>query len=288
MDFRNILHEIEKTDPEVYEKLSPRRSVLKSFGAKVAVAALPFAIGSLFKKAYGKTTTTTVIDVLNFALEREYFEYAFYRTANNTGGLIPAGDLPGFKIIESHELAHINFLNTTITALGGTPYTPNHFSDPTTEGFYVPSAYDFTKAGIYQTFDDYPTFLVIASTFEDLGIRAHNGQFQYLLGNPVFVQAQQMVATEGRHASFVRLIRRLPPISAMEIPAPWINNNIPPTPALQSYYLGEDNTKQLNNIVITSLPGLTGNIPELSATAAFDEPLDKTTVLSLLSPFILP
>jgi Ferritin-like domain len=287
MDFRNILQEIEQTDPEVYERLSPRRSVLKSFGAKVAVAALPFAIGSLFKKAYGKTTTTTVIDVLNYALQREYFEYALYRTANNTGGLIPATDLPGFKLIEANELAHITFLNTTITALGGTPYTPNHFSDPTTEGFYVPSAYDFTGGTAYGTFDDYPTFLMLASVFEDLGIRAHGGQFQYLLGNPVLVQAQQMVATEGRHASFVRLIRRLAPINAMEIPAPWINNNIPPTPALQPFYLDEDNTKQMN-IVITSLPGNTGNIPELSATAAFDEPMDKTTVLGLLAPFILP
>ena len=56
MDFRNILQEIEKTDPEVYERLNGRRHVLKSFSSKVALAALPFAIGSMFKKAYGRTT----------------------------------------------------------------------------------------------------------------------------------------------------------------------------------------------------------------------------------------
>ena len=50
MNFRNILHDIEKTDPEVYEKLSGRRQVLKSFGAKVAVAALPLAIASLLER----------------------------------------------------------------------------------------------------------------------------------------------------------------------------------------------------------------------------------------------
>jgi hypothetical protein len=289
MDIRNILQDIEKADPEVYERLSPRRHVLKSFGAKVAVAALPLAIGSLFKKAYGKTTDA-VVDALNFALELEYFEYTFYRTATNTGALIPAGDLPGFQTVQAHELAHVKFLINTITSLGGTPFTPNHFSDPTTEGYYVPAAYDFTQGGAYHTFDNYASFLIVASIFEDTVIRAYNGQISTFAGSALFTQVQQILATEGRHASFVRLIRRNPPISAQETPAPWINNNIPPTAALQPFYLGEDNTIQ-KNINITLLPGVTGatgTIPQMSATAAFDEPETKTTVLNLLAPFILP
>lgn len=286
MNFRNILHEIEKTDPEVYERLSNRRQVLKSFGAKVAVAALPFAIGSLFKKAYGKTTDA-VIDALNFALELEYFEYTYYRTANNTGGLIPATDLPGFQTIEQHEKAHINFLITTITAAGGIPFVPNHYSAPTTNPPYVPAAYDFTKGGTYLVFSNYPAFLMLAQVFEDTGIRAYNGQFSNLLGNPVLMQAQQIAATEGRHASFVRLIRRMPPINATEVPAPWISNDIAPATDFLANYKGEANTIQLN-VDVSSLPGVTGTIPLLSATAAFDEPLDKTTALSLFAPFILP
>ena len=104
MNIKNILQEIEQTDPEVYEKLSGRRHILKSFGSKVAVAALPLAIGSLFKKAYGKTTDT-LISSLNFALELEYFEYNFYHTAlavgsNTTAMLIPTTDRPGFQMIE--------------------------------------------------------------------------------------------------------------------------------------------------------------------------------------------
>jgi len=287
MNFNNILKDIEKADPEVYERLSPRRKVLSSFGTKVALAALPLALGSLFKKAYGKTTTA-VTDALNFALELEYFEYTFYRTANNTGGLIPAGNLPGFKTIEAHEKAHAAFLANTLTAMGATPFTPNHYSDPTTNGFYVPAAYDFTKSGTYQTFDDYPTFLILASVFEDTGIRAYNGQVPNFVGSQLFTQVQQILATEGRHAGFIRLIRRLPPISGIEIPAPWINNNIPPILAFQPNYLGENNTVQ-KDVSITSLEGVDGNmIPELSATAAFDEPLDKTNVNALLAPYKLP
>src|SRR3569833_2986026 len=114
MNIRNILQEIEKTEPEEYTRLSGRRHMLKSFGSKVAVAALPLAVGSLFKKAYGKPTGSTVVDALNYLLELEYFQYAFYRTANNTVGLIPASDLPGFQKIELHQKEHIGWLLGTI------------------------------------------------------------------------------------------------------------------------------------------------------------------------------
>jgi hypothetical protein len=285
MNFKNILHEIEKNDPEVYEKLSGRRQVLKSFGSKVAVVALPFVLGSLFKKAYGKTTDV-VTNALNFALELEYFEYAFYRTATNTGGLIPAADLAGFKTIESHEKAHIKFLSDTITALGGTPFIPNHYTDPTTNPPYVPAAYDFTKGGAYTPFANYNHFLMLAQVFEDTGVRAYNGQLSTLLGGQVFTQVQQIASTEGRHAAHARLIRRN--LGAIEVPAPWVTNDIAPITDFLPNYDGEQNTKQLD-VEITALIGAGGDtIPRLSASAAFDEPMDKATVVSLLKPFILP
>lgn len=283
MNIRNILHEIEKTDPEVYEKLSGRRHVLKSFGSKVALVALPFALGSLFKKAYGKTTDV-VTDALNFALELEYFEYAFYRTATNTGGLIPASDLAGFQTIEKHEKAHIQFLTDTINSFGGTAFIPNHFSDPTTNAPYVPAAYDFTKGRAYAPFASYSHFLMLAQVFEDTGIRAYNGQLPTFLGGSIFTQVQQIASTEGRHAAHVRLIRRN--MGAAEVPAPWITNDIAPITDFLPNYEGEQNTRQLD-VEITKLQGATDTIPTLSATAAFDEPMDKATVMSLLKPFIL-
>jgi Ferritin-like domain len=288
MNFKNILQEIEKTDPEVYERLSTRRNVLRSFGSKVAVAALPFAVGSLFKKAYGKTTDA-VVDALNFALELEYFEFAFYHTANNTGNLIPATDLPGFQTIEAHEKAHINFLINTITTMGGVAFTPNHYTDGSSTPPFIPAAYDFTDGNKYQTFKDYDSFLIQAEAFEDTGIRAYLGQMSALSGNAVMEQAQQIAATEGRHAAHVRLVRRLR--GAADVPAPWISNNVGPSSDFQANYLGEDNVTQTvdsTSVVITGLADGTGTVPQVSATAAFDEPLDKATTLSLLSPFILP
>lgn len=300
MNFNHILKDIAQTDPEVYERLSDRRQALKGFGAKVAVAALPLAVASMFRKAYGKTTDN-VLTALNFALELEYFEFNFFHTANNvTGlGLIPAADLPGFQAIEAHEKAHITFLNTTIKSLGGTPFTPNHYSDTNSTPPYIPNAYDFRASAnttgyaplFANVFIDYPTFLVAAQTFEDLIVRAYGGQIQNTINNSVFAQLQQIVATEGRHAAYIRLIRRN--MGAPEVPAPWINNNIPPYSAvsgsnlvLQPFYNGEDNTQQLN-VNIASLADGTGTVPQLSATAAFDEPLSQATVSGLIAPFIL-
>ena len=69
MNLKHILSEIEKVDADVYEKLDSRRSALKnftSFGGKVALAAVPIAFGSLFKKAYaGVRGVQDAFDVLN-------------------------------------------------------------------------------------------------------------------------------------------------------------------------------------------------------------------------------
>ncbi len=289
MNFKHILSEIEKADPEVYDRLNGRREIFKSFGSKVALAALPFAVGSLFNKAYGKTTDA-VINVLNLALEFEYLEYTYYRQGINTGGLIPANDLDGFKAIAAHENAHVAFLNTTITAMGGVPFKPNNFTAATTVAPYVPAAYDFTKGGTYTPFSNYATFLILAQVFEDTGIHALQGQMPELLGNnPVLTQAFQLQDVEARHAAYVRHVRRLPPVSAPETPSPWISNNIPPTVAFQSYYNDEDNVEH-NGVVITALPNIyynDGLMPQISATGAFDEAFDKTRVLSLIAPFKL-
>lgn len=295
MNFNSILQEIEKADPEVYEKLSGRRHILKSFGSKVAMAALPMALGSMFKKAYGKTTVGTVVSTLQFALELEYLEYNFYHTANNTGSnttdtLIPAADRPGFQIVENDERLHVNFLRTTLDTLGAVPFTPNNYTgDPITGNPYSPASYDFTAHGAFPVFSNYATFLDVAIGFEDTGVRAYQGQLPNLLGsNEVLTAALRISTVEARHASFIRLIRRFynAPATFQYGTKPWITTNFPPAVALQPNYMGEDNTIQ-KGVDITSLPGFTGTISAAAASEAFDEPLDDTTVVSLIAPFKL-
>ena len=80
MNFSNILAHIAQVDPEVYERTSQRRRVIKNWMRGVTLATLPLALGSLFNKAYGKNTAT-ITEVLNFALLLEFFEHEFYTLA---------------------------------------------------------------------------------------------------------------------------------------------------------------------------------------------------------------
>ena len=70
MNWFKIITELEKVDPEVFDRMDTRRKAMSDFGnmgKKIAFAALPLAMGSMFKKAYGQSSTA-VNDVLNFAL----------------------------------------------------------------------------------------------------------------------------------------------------------------------------------------------------------------------------
>ena len=287
MDLKYIIDEIQKVDPEVYEKLSPRREILKSFGSKVAVAAIPLALGSMFKKAYGKTTSV-IIDTLNFALELEYLEYNYYHNCNNAATLaIPASDKPAFLTIEQHELAHVNFLRNAIHNAGGTPYTPNHYTgDPVSGNPSVPLAYDFTAGGVFPVYTSYATFLTVAQAFEDTGVRAYKGQAGNLQSDKnTLTAALQIHSVEARHASHIRMIRRKAGVA--DHPKPWISGNTAPATAVQANYNGEENTTQLT-VQVTSLPGVSGNVSTIAATESFDEILDKAAVVALVTPFFLP
>lgn len=271
MNFSNILNEIEKIDPEVYERTSPRRHLLKSFGAKVAVAALPFALGSLFKKAYGQTGTD-IIGVLNFALTLEYLEAAFYAGGLASSGLIPGGAPNGaISTIAAHEAAHVNFLKTAITASGGTPVDSPEF--------------DFTAGGLFpDVFTNYATFLAVAQAFEDTGVRAYKGQAGNLISNnDVLTAALNIHSVEARHASHIRQMRKNNNQGDVK---PWITGNQSGigSPAVQASYNGEENTVQAT-IQITNING--SGVTAAAASECFDEPLDKQQVLNIVSPFIV-
>ena len=271
MNILNILEEIEKTDAEVYERISPRRKAMSEFfgfGKKVAIASLPFALGSMFKKAYSQTSAD-VEGVLQFALTLEYLEGEFYTRAVASAGLVPAGAALGaITTIRDHENQHIAFLKTTIQSLGKTPV-----SKPTFDF----SAGNGSNVGPFKNvFIDYDTFLAVAQTFEDTGVRAYKGQAPALLGT-----GGVLTAALNIHSVDIRQMRKARGANVK----PWITGKDSGIgAAVQASYDGEELETQAN-IKITNINGQ--NISVAAATESFDEPLTKAQILAIVDPFIV-
>jgi hypothetical protein len=277
MNLLNIIEEIENVDPEVYGKLSQRRDVIKnitSFGSKVAIAALPFAVGTMFKKAYAADSTApSVIDILNYALTLEYLESAFYNAGTAKGtALIPAAAATNyFNQVTTDENNHVTFLKSVIGSLGGTPVSPPEIDLTAGNGS--------GNGPFKDVLTNYDTFLAVAQVFEDTGVRAYKGQAGFLLKNQVVLTAALSIhAVEARHASAIRQIR---------LQKPWIIStaslgNDTGLALVNGNYDGEQNITQ-GGVDVTKLKSVTGSTTSVAiATAAFDEALSSDQVLALL------
>lgn len=273
MNVQNIINQIEKVDPELYEKLDTRRDVMKGFAkasGRIALAAIPLALGSMFQKAYGQSNTTLIADTLNFALTLEYIEANFYIKGVATSGLIPSPEaLAALTTIRDHENAHVSFLRTAITSLGATPVT------------FTAAQFDFTAGGAFaDVFSNYDTFLAVAQTFEDTGVRAYKGQAGNLMSNnDVLTAALNIHSVEARHAAHIRQMRKARGANVK----PWITGNDSGIgPSVQASYNGEEITTQAG-VNIVNIGGFT--ISSAAASEAFDEPLTKEQVTTIVTPF---
>ena len=279
MNILNILDEIEKVDGEIYERLNPRRAAMKDFfnvGKKVAIAAVPLALGSMFQKAYGQSSPSAVTDVLNFALSLEYLEYHFYNTALTGSPATPipsGGPLADITVIRNHEDAHVKLL---AGALGGSA-----------RSVLVASNFDYTAGGAFaDVFSNYQTFLKVALAFEDTGVRAYKGQAGVLNGNAVLTTALQIHAIEGRHASHLRQMVAASVTGAGGL-KPWIaysaNGNDTGIASVDAVYARENLTTQAGINII----GINGSaVTQTHAAECFDEALTRAEVVAIANQFI--
>lgn len=162
-------------------------------------------------------------------------------------------------------------LKAVIPQLGGTPVNKPNF--------------DFTANGTFpDVFSNYQTFLAVAQAFEDTGVRAYKGQAANVMSNSTVLQAALNIhSVEARHASKIRLMRRVNGFSNSV--KPWITGNDTGGigAVVQPVYAGEENTVQAG-VQITGIGGL--SISASAASEAFDEPLDMQSVLAIASQFI--
>lgn len=272
-------------DPELIDQLATRRQALRGigrWGAGLALASVPLALAATAKDAFGQTLPQQIVDVLNFALVLEELEAEFYTLGVNANGLIPAADRAIFTTLRDHEVAHRNFLRN---ALGGAAV-----AKPT---------FDFTGGngnnnGPFNPFGNYAQFLVLSQGFEDLGVRAYKGQAGNLISNDTVLTAALTIhSVEARHASEVRRLRGEKAGQKEQAPYKgWITQAQVDAAAQAlapiygagnpaATFPSEANTTQAG-LNLVGIEGLTAAM----ASEAFDEPLDRQTVLNIAGPFI--
>jgi len=277
MDFFKIIDELSKVDTDVLGRFDSRRAVFSSLGTaakRSALAATPLFLGALFQKAYAGTTSTP-LEVLQYALTLELFEQDFYAKvkASSQYAGASAADKAAIDQIKGHEDAHVTLLRGAITGLGGTPVASAPF-----------------KAAVFATLTTFPAQLGIAQLLEDTGVRAYKGRAGELLGTDLLTVALQIHSVEARHAAKIRYMRGQ---------KPWVNpsDDLVANPVYTSGVTGptsttspfgygipaytaaspvENNTTQ-SNVPLTS--GLGTTYTTADAAASFDEYLQAAEVL---------
>ncbi|MBO2010535.1 ferritin-like domain-containing protein [Hymenobacter negativus] len=277
MDFFKIIDDLSKVDADVLGRFDSRRAVFGSLGniaKRSALAATPLFLGALFQKAYAGTTSTPV-EVLQYALTLELFEQDFYAKvkASSQYAGASAADKAAIDQIKGHEDAHVALLRTAITGLGGTPVASAPF-----------------KSAVFAGLTTFAAQLGIAQLLEDTGVRAYKGRAGELLGTDLLTVALQIHSVEARHASKIRYMRGQ---------KPWVNpgDDLAAHPVYTSGVTGptsttspfgygipaytaaspvESNTTQ-SNVPITT--GLGATYTAADAAASFDEYLQAAEVL---------
>lgn len=167
-------------------------SVILSRSQQQLIAASP-ALHTFMSQ---KTTFTSDVEVLNYALTLEHLEAAFYAMA---GDYMFGNDAFGNPIgtwlstIGEHENAHVTTLTDVITKLGGEPVAAG--------------TYDFGVT-------DSVSYLATAATLENVGVMAYDGAGAAIADPTLLTAAGSIVAVEARHASYLNLITGANPFPA--------------------------------------------------------------------------
>ncbi len=242
--------------------LDRREALLKAGKTSLGMlfASLPFVAGGC--AGVGKLVAADpkrAADVLNFALLLERREAEFYKIGLATAGLVPASDRAVIEQIGRNEERHVVFLTTGITGIGGTADNSRQF--------------DHTGSGKFpDVFRSYQTFVKLAQTNEETGVRAYKGQAPFLMDSPTLLTAALRIhSSEGRRVAELRRLRGL---------KGWISES-EVTGVDARTYAGEGNATHGGVNM-----GAVSKVSDRALSEAFDEPLTRAQVMAIVSPFI--
>ena len=198
-----------------------RRAFLKAAGMGTALAALA-TVSS--EEAQAQTATANYdVAILNFALNLEYLEAAFYQQAAY-GVNLPADAMTGLgKQGRINGGRKVNFTNTAVqnyaaeiandeknhvlflrSALGSNAVA---MPDVDIAGAFTAAAQAAGVVGPTGFFDAYASdtnFLIAAYIFEDVGVTAYNGAAPFITNKAYLAAAASILAVESYHAGLIR------------------------------------------------------------------------------------
>ncbi len=300
-------------------------SISSVAAAGMAMGSVPVFLAALSKEAFSQTPAA-ILDVLQFAFILESLENEFYRAVLGTSAAasqndafatvraqIPDSARQTFVQIQKHEQQHTDFLrNTAIPLFGGV--APSLRADD----------FDFTGGNgsgngpFLQAATRLDHLLLVAQAVEDTGVRAYKGQAGRLLSNGddkadvALESALRIHSVEARHAAKIRRIRRSLNMGDTSLrfsgyvrgggveAAGAGNISNPPAgavAALRLIYAGEDNTRHtvFDGTAAATIDAATLSGMEVigdaaarrdAAMMAFDEPLTKEEVVTIVRGFI--
>jgi hypothetical protein len=167
-----------------------RRSFLRNAlvgGGVVAADGGLLAFGSQQASA----ATNGDVDILNFALVKEYLELDFYQRASGSGQITDPAEQGLLQALLAGEQAHVQAVSGAVTQLGGKPGAkPNLRYHANTFG---------SRASIWTT----------AHAIEEAGLRAYLGQAGNLQTPAILQAAASIFGIECRHSALTALVAGL-------------------------------------------------------------------------------
>jgi hypothetical protein len=171
---------LEEAADTVERTAHTRSTFLRRGGVLIGAGLLA---GAMPGRAFAAGIPKGDIAILNFALTLEYLESAFYAKANSDGAL--KGQYARFaKIVGQHEAAHVAALKKTLGS----------------KAVKKPS-FDFKGTTASQS-----AFASTATTLEDTGVQAYQGQAGNIKTPAVLKAAISIHPVEARHAAWIRSI----------------------------------------------------------------------------------
>ena len=158
------------------------RGALAAGAVYGAGAVGPYVSGAL------AASSSSDIDILNFALTLEYLETSFYQVKAGAVGL--SGEAKNLAAtFGAEEAQHVAALSNAINAAGAKPVKQPTFAFPVT---------------------DQTSFLKLAYVLENTGVGAYNGAGPSLQNKQYLAAAGSIVQVEARHAAAIGLLTNQP------------------------------------------------------------------------------